>query len=198
MPRIKPKRFVHVVYRTRRFEQMLQWYRTVFDAEVQYQNPALAFLTYDGEHHRFAFANLAVLDPQGSDTDRQGQIGVDHVATPTTRWTSCSEATSSSRRWASCPTGACTTASPCGVLRRPGRQPDGVPGGLLRVERRGQCLYARAALQRQPDRRGIRPGGNGSPAAAAAPRWPPSSRGRATCQCRRCAAHLPHSRRAPV
>ena len=80
MPRIKPKRFVHVVYRTRRFEQMLQWYRTVFDAEVQYQNPALAFLTYDGEHHRFAFANLAVLDPQGSDTDRQGQIGVDHVA----------------------------------------------------------------------------------------------------------------------
>ena len=80
MPRIKPKRFVHVVYRTRRFEQMLLWYRTVFDAEVQYQNPALAFLTYDGEHHRFAFANLAVLDPQGSDTDRQGQIGVDHVA----------------------------------------------------------------------------------------------------------------------
>ena len=80
MPRIKPKRFVHVVYRTRRFEPMLAWYQTVFDAKVQYQNPALAFLTYDDEHHRFAFANLSVLDPQGSDVDRKGQIGVDHVA----------------------------------------------------------------------------------------------------------------------
>jgi hypothetical protein len=34
MPRIKPKRFVHVVYRTRRFEQMLDWYKVVFDAQV--------------------------------------------------------------------------------------------------------------------------------------------------------------------
>jgi catechol-2,3-dioxygenase len=80
MPRIKPKRFVHVVYRTRRFEPMLAWYQAVFDAKVQYQNPALAFLTYDDEHHRFAFANLSVLDPQGSELDRKGQIGVDHVA----------------------------------------------------------------------------------------------------------------------
>ncbi len=80
MPRIKPKRFVHVVYRTRRFEPMLAWYQTVFDAKVQYRNPALAFLTYDDEHHRFAFANLSVLDPQGTEVDRKGQIGVDHVA----------------------------------------------------------------------------------------------------------------------
>jgi catechol-2,3-dioxygenase len=78
--RIKPKRFVHVVYRTRRFEAMLRWYQTVFDAQVQYQNPALAFLTYDDEHHRFAFVNLSVLDPQGSEVERKGQIGVDHVA----------------------------------------------------------------------------------------------------------------------
>lgn len=80
MSRIRPTRFVHVVYRTRRFEQMLHWYATVFDAEVQYQNPALAFLTYDDEHHRFAFANLSLLQPDGTETDRQGVIGVDHVA----------------------------------------------------------------------------------------------------------------------
>jgi catechol-2,3-dioxygenase len=80
MPRIRPAKFVHVVYRTRRFEQMLRWYQTVFDAKVQHQNPALAFLTYDDEHHRFALANLDVLQPEGAETDRRGVIGVDHVA----------------------------------------------------------------------------------------------------------------------
>jgi len=38
-------KFVYVVYRTRRFDQMVRWYQTVFGAKVQYQNPALAFLT---------------------------------------------------------------------------------------------------------------------------------------------------------
>lgn len=59
---------------------MLQWYKTVFDAKVQYQNPALAFLTYDEEHHRFAFVNMAAFQPDGTESDRQGAIGVDHVA----------------------------------------------------------------------------------------------------------------------
>ncbi len=77
---ITPAKFVHVVYRTRRFEQMLTWYKTVFNARVQYENPALAFLTYDGEHHRFAFANMALLQPEGTEADKLGVIGVDHVA----------------------------------------------------------------------------------------------------------------------
>jgi catechol-2,3-dioxygenase len=80
MPRIRPAKFVHVVYRTRRFEEMVRWYEKVFDAKVQYRNPVLAFMTYDDEHHRFAFVNLAVLQPEGSEKDRQGSIGVDHVA----------------------------------------------------------------------------------------------------------------------
>ena len=78
--RIRPAKFVHVVYRTRRFNQMLGWYQAVFDAKIQHQNPALAFLTYDGEHHRFAFANLDILQPEGTEADRRGMIGVDHVA----------------------------------------------------------------------------------------------------------------------
>jgi hypothetical protein len=44
MSRVRPTKFVHVVYRTRRVEQMLAWYQTVFDAKVQPRNPALAFL----------------------------------------------------------------------------------------------------------------------------------------------------------
>lgn len=77
---VRPHKFAHIVYRTRRFEEMLSWYQTVFDAKVQYQDPALAFLTYDDEHHRFAFANLDVLRPDGSGADKEGVVGVDHVA----------------------------------------------------------------------------------------------------------------------
>jgi catechol-2,3-dioxygenase len=80
MLRIRPANFAHVVYRTRRFEKMLQWYKNVFDAEVQYENPAVAFLTYDDEHHRFAFLNMALVQPDGTEADKLGVIGVDHVA----------------------------------------------------------------------------------------------------------------------
>ncbi|MFC1695342.1 VOC family protein [Pseudomonadota bacterium] len=77
---IRPRKFAHVVYRTRRFEEMLDWYQFVFGARVQYQNPALAFLTYDDEHHRFALVDLDVLQPDASDSAGRGLIGVDHVA----------------------------------------------------------------------------------------------------------------------
>jgi catechol-2,3-dioxygenase len=80
MPRIRPAKFVHIVYRTRRFAEMIQWYQTVFDARVQFRNPVLGFLTYDDEHHRFAFIDLTVVDPGGRENDKQGKIGVDHVA----------------------------------------------------------------------------------------------------------------------
>ena len=74
-----PKRLSHVVYRTRRFAEMLEWYRTVFGATVQVENPAMAFLTFDDEHHRFAFLNLDLVAGPGDPEDR-GLIGVDHVA----------------------------------------------------------------------------------------------------------------------
>lgn len=76
----KPTKFAHVVYMTRRFDEMIDWYRNVFEAEIVYRNPALAFLTYDDEHHRFAFANLDLLKPGGGSKDDRGQIGVNHVA----------------------------------------------------------------------------------------------------------------------
>ena len=56
------------------------WYQTVFGAEVQYQDPAIAFLTYDEEHHRFAFLNIDLIDPDSGGPDDRGVIGVDHVA----------------------------------------------------------------------------------------------------------------------
>ena len=75
----KPSKFAHVVYSTRRFEEMIDWYQRVFEAKVVYQNPVLAFLTYDDEHHRFAFANLTALSPDSSELPRD-KAGVNHVA----------------------------------------------------------------------------------------------------------------------
>jgi catechol 2,3-dioxygenase-like lactoylglutathione lyase family enzyme len=74
----KPVKFAHVVYQTRRFDEMIAWYETVFEARVVHRNPALAFMTYDEEHHRFAFANLNAFNPDGG--NERGTIGVNHVA----------------------------------------------------------------------------------------------------------------------
>lgn len=95
MNRIRPTKFAHVVYRTRRFEQMLDWYCKVFDAKVQHRDPALAFLTYDDEHHRFAFANLGVLQPQGTQTEKEGSSASTTSPTPSRRSTTCSTTTRS-------------------------------------------------------------------------------------------------------
>lgn len=77
---VKPVKFAHVVYMTRRFDEMIAWYRDVFEATIVSQNLALAFMTYDAEHHRFAFANLDILKPGIDDKDDRGDIGVNHVA----------------------------------------------------------------------------------------------------------------------
>jgi len=59
---------------------MLAWYQQVFDAKVQHADPALAFLSYDDEHHRFALANLDVLRPDDGEREKKGLVGLDHVA----------------------------------------------------------------------------------------------------------------------
>ena len=75
-----PQKLAHVVYSTRRFDEMIEWYQKVFEAKVQYQNPAFAFLTYDDEHHRFAFANLSVMSPNAVESSGTPMVGVNHVA----------------------------------------------------------------------------------------------------------------------
>jgi catechol-2,3-dioxygenase len=64
---------------TRRYDEMISWYEKVFEARVQYQNPAFAFLTYDDEHHRFAFANMSAINPNGEAADMPAGVGVNHV-----------------------------------------------------------------------------------------------------------------------
>ena len=72
---LRPSRFSHIVLRTRRFEEMARWYKTVLHAEALFEIPNGAFLTYDDEHHRMALVKTPVdaeLPP--------GAPGLDHVA----------------------------------------------------------------------------------------------------------------------
>jgi catechol 2,3-dioxygenase-like lactoylglutathione lyase family enzyme len=74
-----PSKFAHVVYKTHKFDEMIDWYTQVFNAKVQHRDDRLAFLTYDSEHHRFAFINLG--KPQGEEAPRRdSDSGVHHVA----------------------------------------------------------------------------------------------------------------------
>jgi catechol-2,3-dioxygenase len=49
----KPK-FAHNVFQTAKPEAMRDWYCTVLDAHVVYQDATLTFMTFDDEHHRVA------------------------------------------------------------------------------------------------------------------------------------------------
>ncbi len=74
-PTIVPSKLAHFVIRAKKFTEMLAWYRTVFHARTSFENPVIAFLTYDEEHHRFAFLNTAHLP-----TADKMYTGMDHVA----------------------------------------------------------------------------------------------------------------------
>ena len=72
---VTPAKLSHAVFRTARLKEMVQWYKTVLNAEVLYQNDFLVFMTYDEEHHRIAIAQVPGLveKPKGS-------AGLDHLA----------------------------------------------------------------------------------------------------------------------
>ncbi|MGH7822568.1 MAG: VOC family protein [Candidatus Binatia bacterium] len=73
--RIPPIRLAHVVRRTARFQEMVDWYRTVLGAEIVHADDVLAFLTYDDEHHRIAIARIPGLEEQPPLA-----AGTDHIA----------------------------------------------------------------------------------------------------------------------
>lgn len=73
-----PARLSHIVYMTRRYQELIDWYCTVFKATPVHADPALTFLAFDEENHRFAIANLDIFRPEGN--GRLGDVGVNHVA----------------------------------------------------------------------------------------------------------------------
>jgi catechol-2,3-dioxygenase len=73
--RIAPAKFAHAVLRTTRFKEMIDWYRTVLNAKIAYENNFLAFMTYDDEHHRIAIAAFP-----GISERQPHSAGLDHLA----------------------------------------------------------------------------------------------------------------------
>ena len=51
-----PVKLAHVVLQTTDVARLRDWWATVLDAEVIWQNDGLCFLSYDDEHHRIAIA----------------------------------------------------------------------------------------------------------------------------------------------
>ncbi|WP_411818453.1 VOC family protein [Hyphococcus sp. DH-69] len=76
----KPIKFAHVLFSTRRFDDMVAWYKNVFEATIVHQDPAVAFLTYDDENHRFGFANLDALRPEPMKEAGKAETGVNHLS----------------------------------------------------------------------------------------------------------------------
>lgn len=72
---ISPSRLAHVVLRTSRLNEMVEWYKFVLNGTTAFANNEIAFLAYDDEHHRIAFVNIPGLAPQPA-----GMVGVHHVA----------------------------------------------------------------------------------------------------------------------
>lgn len=52
---VAPIKLAHLVFRTNRLQEMVDWYRTVLEARIVYADPKYVFITYDDEHHRVAF-----------------------------------------------------------------------------------------------------------------------------------------------
>lgn len=76
---VAPSKFAHVVYKTHQYEVMIDWYARIFEARVQHRDDRLAFLTYDEEHHRFAFLNLGPAPADAAPRDQMA-VGVHHLA----------------------------------------------------------------------------------------------------------------------
>jgi catechol 2,3-dioxygenase-like lactoylglutathione lyase family enzyme len=71
----RPSKLAHFVLRTSRYQEILNWYKTVLGAEPAFENEFISFLTYDDEHHRVAVINMPGLEDQSD-----GTAGVHHIA----------------------------------------------------------------------------------------------------------------------
>ena len=77
-----PHKLAHVVFKTPRIAEMIDWYTTVLDAVVVFADKRITFLTYDQEHHRIALIKVPRLlrIPGLVWKVHRKFFGIDHVA----------------------------------------------------------------------------------------------------------------------
>lgn len=72
---VKPAGFVHLVLKTGRFRQQVEFYKLFLNAWEVMGSEEASFLTYDQEHHRIAIGNFGDIP----DLDRRA-AGIEHFA----------------------------------------------------------------------------------------------------------------------
>lgn len=70
------KRLAHIVFQTNQVREMRDFYMTILEAKVVFENDSMCFITYDDEHHRLAFMNV----PGGSEPRPANSVGLMHSA----------------------------------------------------------------------------------------------------------------------
>lgn len=75
--KVAPVKLAHVVLRTapERVPLMSQWYKSVLEGEATFENERMAFITYDGEHHR-----VAIIGVPHTKAHVDGLTGMHHMA----------------------------------------------------------------------------------------------------------------------
>ena len=71
-----PRWISHAVFKSKHVEEMIEWYKTLFNAYVVNENPGqITFMTWDDEHHRVAFQHCRDFEDQSENT-----VGLSHLA----------------------------------------------------------------------------------------------------------------------
>lgn len=70
-----PKAFVHVVLKTNKYKETIDFYCKLLGAHIAYSNDVIAFLAYDEEHHRIGIVYVESLKERDP-----GGCGLDHLA----------------------------------------------------------------------------------------------------------------------
>lgn len=77
-----PNYIAHWVIKTPRRDELIEWYKIVFGAEIVHSDKMITFLSWDQESHRLALVNLpkTVRFAFPLSRIRRKMIGVDHIA----------------------------------------------------------------------------------------------------------------------
>lgn len=69
-----PVKLAHIALKTQDIKASRDWYKTVLQAQIAFENEMFCFMTYDAEHHRVALARDENFEPGGPSS------GLHHVS----------------------------------------------------------------------------------------------------------------------
>jgi catechol-2,3-dioxygenase len=72
---LRPAALAHIFLRTNKFQEMVDWWKTILGADARFESSRISFLCFDDEHHRIAICAI----PGTGDKVRSG-AGLEHVA----------------------------------------------------------------------------------------------------------------------